>query len=307
MKKSILIKLIIFISIIGFSVLTINVKAQIKPQKIKKPMLLRMPDLKVYIKCPKRAYPGQELGKRIKVIIQNKGTAPAKDFFVDLVLSSDTIIPVKFATYSPNFHEDVLLKGGREHVGFLAAGAKIILTLNGTNKISDDTPPGIYYLGAVVDSGKKVNEIKEDNNTARCKLKISQPLPDLVVTGFAHTGAPPGQPPECRLLVEIRNIGYGAVPTGKGRLDVYVNDVLVDSIDLDSDKVEKTAWHDFHQPYDPSNPGRSRSIVGTDYIFPSSPTGGTYTCRAVIDPGNEIAESDETNNTFERVESIPAH
>jgi subtilase family serine protease len=66
--------------------------------------------------------------------------------------------------------------------------------------------------------------------------------------------------------------------------------------------VEQTAFHDVHNAYDPVNPGKSRSMVGTSYIFPS---GGRYTCRAVIDSTNTIAESNEGNNTFTRVEVIP--
>jgi len=307
MKKSILMKTLILFSVIGFFLIPINSKAQIRPKKITKPILLRMPDLEVSIKCPHQAYPGQELRKSIKVTVKNKGTATAKNFSVDLVLSSDTIIPVKYAIYSPNFHEDVLLKGGREYVKSLAPGAKINLILYGTNKIPSDTPPGNYYLGVVVDSGNKVKELRENNNTAICRMSIA-PFPDLVVTGFGHTGSPSGLPPECRLLVEIRNIGQGAVPTGTAaRLNVYVNDVLVDSVDLDSSKVEQTAYHDFHNPYDPANPGKSRSIVSTDYIFPPSTTSANYTVRAVIDPTNKIRETNEGNNSFERVEQIPAH
>jgi hypothetical protein len=81
----------------------------------------------------------------------------------------------------------------------------------------------------------------------------------------------------------------------------------VDSIPLDSAKVEQTAYHDCHNPYDPGNPGKSRSVVGTDYIFPSSSTSQRYTVRAVVDPANEIPETNNTNNSFERVEVIPPH
>ena len=308
MKKSIIMKCLIMTLAMGLFLLPMGMNAQVKkPIKPVKPILLKLPDLLVSAKCPSQAHPGEELGDRIKVIVKNKGPVPARDFSVDLVLSSDVYIPKTFAKYSPNYHEDVLLKGGREYVKLIAGGGKLILPLHGSNKIPDDTPPGTYYLAVVVDPGKKVKEINEKNNTALCRMEIVSPLSDLIVSGFAHTGAPAGQPPECRLIVEIRNIGLGPVPTGRGRLDVYVNDVLVDSIDLDSDKVEKTAWHDFHQPYDPGNPGRSRSMVGTDYIFPSSTTFVSYNCRAVIDPLNEIEEYNEGNNTFERVEQIPAH
>lgn len=300
MKKS-----LISIVVITLFLLPLYLEAQVRPKKVVKPYLLKMPDLKARIGCPSFAYPGQELKGRVKVKISNTGAATASSFAVDLVLSSDTAVPVKYAIYSSNFHEDVLLKGGREFVKYLLPGKSMALTLNGTNKIPSDTPAGTYYLGVVVDPGNKVKEYNETNNVALCKIEV-KPLPDLIVTGFAHTGGPPGHPPECRLLVTIRNVGQGRVPLGTGaKLNVYVNNVLVDSIDLDSSSVEQTIYHDFHNPYDPSNPEKSRSIVGTSYIFP--PAGGSFTVRAVIDVGNKIKETNEGNNSFERVEVVPAH
>ena len=171
MKKSIITKTLIFGGAIGLLLMPMSGKVQIKKPIKPKPILLKMPDLTVSIKCPSRAYPGQELGKSIRVVVENRGMAVAKDFFVDLVISSDTTIPVKYANYSPNFHEDVLFKGGRTHISSLAAGVTINVKSLGA-KIPDDIPFGIYYLGAVVDPGKKVKELNENNNTALCRIKI---------------------------------------------------------------------------------------------------------------------------------------
>jgi len=130
------------------------------------------PDLTCSIECQTESYPGEELEGNINVILENRGNRAANDFFVDLVLSTDTTIPVDFAIHSPNFTEDVLLEGGREHVDSLGPGASLNLTLNGIDKIPDDTPLGNYYLGVVVDSGKTVSESNEVNNTAVCNTKI---------------------------------------------------------------------------------------------------------------------------------------
>lgn len=166
----------------------------------------RGPDLLIKIACPHVATAGQELGTSIKVRVRNRGDVTATNFNVDLVLSTDTTIPVQFATYSPNFSEDVLLKGGREKIDQLLPGETKTVTLYGTNKIPSDTPSGIYYLGAVVDPGKVVSELNEQNNTAVCRMKISaravlQPLkpaitqirpalklPDLGMYGFLKLG-----------------------------------------------------------------------------------------------------------------------
>jgi len=127
--------------------------------------VVKKPDLTVSISGPSSAKPGQELGKSIKVTLTNKGTAEAKNVVIDLVLSNDKGIPVKLATYSASFSDDVLLKGGRENVASIAAGASMSVTLNGSNQIPANTPKGKYYLGVVADPGKAISELKEDNNT----------------------------------------------------------------------------------------------------------------------------------------------
>jgi hypothetical protein len=166
----------------------------------------RGPDLVIKIRCPHSAMAGQELGTSIEVFVKNRGDVTAKDFNVDLVLSTDTTIPVQFATYSPNFSEDVLLQGGREKIDVLKPGQTKKVTLYGNNKIPDDTPSGLYYLGAVADPGKVVTEFNEQNNTNYCRMKIKgkmvlrpvtpaitaiRPqlkLPDLGMYGFLKLG-----------------------------------------------------------------------------------------------------------------------
>jgi hypothetical protein len=180
----------------------LRAQVEVKPAgqlQVHKDLKLKLPDLKVSIRpqlMRRRkpdfhkftgamvAYPGQDLGRRIKVGVRNIGNAAANNFFVDLVLSSDTHIPVKLATYSPNFQEDVLLKGGRESVSTLAAGGLISLKLNGSNTIPANTPPGLYYLGVVVDPGKKVTEKNENNNTAFLKLNVVVRIEKVSQTGY---------------------------------------------------------------------------------------------------------------------------
>jgi hypothetical protein len=270
-------------------------------------------DLTIQImQCPGTVKAGQDLGSGFQVVSQSTFASALTDIAVDIILTSNPTYPspVPFAVYKPNYSDGVLLKGGREHISFTGPGS-VNVKLNGTNTIPIDTPPGNYYLGAVIDAGNKVSESNERNNVAFCQIKVETPqvlLPDLVVTGFAYTGSPSGQPPEARLLVEIRNMGPGAVLKGSGaKLDVYVNQTLVDSIDLDSTSVEQTAFHDFHNPYNPADPDKSRSMVGTHYIFPASAYFVSYNCRAVIDPTGRIPETNEANNSFSRVEQIPPH
>jgi len=81
----------------------------------------KKPELRVKFTAPSSAVAGTDIGSRMNLKVWNAGSAPAKGtvsagangYKVDLMLSTDTIVPPGLATYSPNFHEDVLLQGGR--------------------------------------------------------------------------------------------------------------------------------------------------------------------------------------------------
>ena len=131
------------------------------------------PDLTIYIDdAPSTAHPGQDISGTFKVKVKNQGGADARNFLIDLVLSEDQDVPIESATYSVNFHDDVLLRGGRTHIDILSPGktADISARLYGT--IPSDTPTGTYWLGVVVDPGKDVDEIREDNNAGISRLEV---------------------------------------------------------------------------------------------------------------------------------------
>lgn len=130
------------------------------------------PDLTGTITCPGQAGAGEDIRADIQVVIENIEDVTASDFFVDLVLSTDTNIPVQYAVYSENFTEDCLLKGGRTHVQTLSGGDSKDVTVTLSAKIPNDTPLGTYYLGFVADPGKKVAESDEGNNTGLCTIQV---------------------------------------------------------------------------------------------------------------------------------------
>ncbi|NTV59675.1 MAG: hypothetical protein HGA77_00005, partial [Chlorobiaceae bacterium] len=135
-------------------------------------------DLQVKIQgCPLQVRAGQDLGSSFQVWAKSGFNHPLNNVTVDLVLLSapNYPVPAPYANYSPGYHSGVLLKGGRENESFPPHGI-IKVKLNGSNTIPATTPPGTYYLAAVVDAGNKVNETKEFNNVAYCKVKVLPPL-----------------------------------------------------------------------------------------------------------------------------------
>lgn len=154
---------------------------------VKKKKLFRR-DLTIKIvQCPKKVVrPGEELGSGFQVIGRSTFPTPLKDIAVDIILTSKPTYPAPapYAVYSPNYSDNVLLKGGREHISFTGPG-KVNVTLNSTNTIPADTPSGNYYLGAVIDAGNKVKESNERNNVSFCRLRVvrlqTKRMPDLTI------------------------------------------------------------------------------------------------------------------------------
>jgi hypothetical protein len=142
----------------------------------------KKPDLKVDLRGPTQARAGSDISLQIRLRVSNAGEAAAigtreagaNGYMVDLVLSKDLNLPVKFAVFSASFQEDVLLQGGRvSNTTSLSPGQPVSFRVGA--RIPADTPSGTYCLGAVVDPGKRIPESNESNNTTCFKIEILSP------------------------------------------------------------------------------------------------------------------------------------
>jgi hypothetical protein len=143
--------------------------------------------------CPQTVRPGQNLAGAFQVTAVNSApTSSVNDIFVDLVLRSDPNCPspASLAAYSPHYSNGVLLQGGRTNISLAAAETKPVTTLGGV--IPTDTPPGTYFLCAVIDSGNKVREDNENNNCACCRVQVeARPTVDLPPAEIPSSGTRP--------------------------------------------------------------------------------------------------------------------
>ena len=137
------------------------------------PPQTRLPDLRVSLAVPGRAIAGSNIGPAVRLVAANTGNAlalgtdraRANGYMIDLILSRDTRVPNGFATFSPNWREDVLLRGGRvSNTRTLAPRQSQAYRVGGG--IPANTPPGRYFVCARVDSGNKIRELSERNNVA---------------------------------------------------------------------------------------------------------------------------------------------
>jgi len=147
-----------------------------------------MPDLIVTLNGPEKVIAGEDVA--LEVIVSNIGSATAPGsieseiayYVVDLILSSDDIIPLELAVNPvsagktrEDFVEDMLLEDGRisNNTNSISPGSSVSYTLE--LNIPEKTSPGIYCLGAVVDPAEAVEELSEENNTYCHKIDILPP------------------------------------------------------------------------------------------------------------------------------------
>lgn len=254
------------------------------------------PDLVVEVSSPASAVAGSDVEVPAKV--RNNGGGPASGtvsassngYMVDIVLSSDTNVPDGWATYSPTYKEDVLLKGGRiSNTDDLAPGdEKLYQYSYGTPA---DTPAGDYYICARIDPGKKVAESDEGNNVSCTPIRInstSADKPDLVVkiVSIDNTTIVWGQEPWTWITYRVSNVGSASTPGGQ----IFLRDWTNGS--------PTSGYMVVEGPIPPGGSTEGKFAVGHDNVWPV----GEYTVQMEVDYRSLIDEADEDNNLSNSIE-----
>lgn len=166
---------------------------------------------------------GDEILISFRVMNQAPATAAApgtlsantNGWMVDVVLSTDQNVPAGFAVYSPNWSEDVLLRGGREsRTNDLAPGQEQVF--NAPTVMRGGPPPrpydyiaypmpagvpaGNYYVCVVVDPANVIAETNERNNTTCQAITIRSPI----TRPLRPTVRPPVRRPELQPTPQVR-------------------------------------------------------------------------------------------------------
>jgi len=261
------------------------------------------PDLRVRLSAPRTATAGTDIGSQIHVVAYNSGSGTAagtasagnNGYMIDVMLSSDTHTPAGWATYSANYHEDVLLQGGRiSNTQDLAGGASKPYPTGGG--IPADTPTGNYYICAKIDSGNKIAESNEGNNVTCSRIRITGKgqagtagrLPDLVVRNLRLIK-------DCKIEVTIQNRGgplpdSAYHPTQGAAVQMYNGTQPWGGLRLAGiDPTKKL-----------KNTGASVNHVWFPGAANLQLTAGTHTIKVTVDNNNAVAESNESNNTLAR-------
>ncbi len=205
-----------------------------------------------------------------------------------------TIIPAQFRTTTPiKKGPDLQIKIACPSPAKAYAGQSLGTSIKVWVRNVGDTPPGKYYLGAVVDPGNKVKEFNEGNNTAICRLIIykqgstAQKLPDLIVKNIKLVN-------DCKIAVTVANIGNAGVPADK-----YV---LPNAVGIQMYNGSKPWGGLILSGFDPAGKLKNPGGVATYIWFPGAANlnlkPGWNTLKVIADNNKNLTELKEDNNTL---------
>ena len=210
---------------------------------------------------------------RLTVQVTNQGTAPAGAFRLGYYLSTDSVIT----------RSDTQIGT----CNFPSLGVDVSATCSGNITLPLTLAPGTYYVGAFADDTGQVNESDENNNTALApnQMVVTRgAAADLIVTGLTS--------PDTITLGERPNItsairNQGTADAGAFRLGYYLStDATITTGDIQLGTCSYTALA----------AGANSGCAGP-LLFPATLAPGRYYLGVIVDDQNQVAESNETNNT----------
>ncbi|MCX6585764.1 MAG: S8 family serine peptidase [Acidobacteria bacterium] len=209
---------------------------------------------------------------RLSVEVKNQGTASAGAFRVGYYLSVDSVIT----------RSDTQIGT----CNFSSLGIDVSATCSGNITLPLTLAPGTYYVGAFADDTGQVNESDEGNNTALApnQMVVTRASVDLTVTAVtAPATVTLGQSPN--ITSAIRN--QGTADAGAFRLGYYLStDATITTGDIQLGTCSYTALA----------AGANSGCAGP-LLFPATLAPGRYYLGVIVDDQNQVAESNETNNT----------
>ena len=160
-------------------------------------------------------------------------------------------------------------------------------TATTTLNIGSTAPGGTYYLCATADSINQVAEADEDNNTLCSSATVTLPQADLVMSNVSPTTttvAPGGYVPVSNTVNNAG--GYGAGTFKVGFYLSYNSDGSSTDVILNTTRTLATLG------------GGSSSPATTSLSIPGGTSDGIYYVCALADVNDDVAESNEGNNTL---------
>jgi len=213
------------------------------------------------------------LGDQISVTttVKNQGSGDSGGFYVSIYLSTDAAINANDRAITTFY------------VSPLSASVQRTYTVKPL--ISSNLAAGTYYIGAIADTGNRVGESNENNNSlAGNQISIGSKV-DLIVSAISGpTSASPGQ--QVASTATAKN--QGNANAGQFYVSVYLSTdsiITKDDIEMGSGFISGLA------------PGGQQTLTINSTIS-ASVAPGSYYIGAIADSRNNVAESNENNNSL---------
>ncbi len=243
-----------------------------------------LPNLDVtFFSAPACALLGEVVGDLIQVTVTNTGPA-------DIPAGTAAAIGFYVSTDSTITTSDTLLTGGRENLlseapDGLLVGESITDFLFTGASINSGSPTGNVFIGVLADEFNVLAEDDETDNTASQPIEVKSATeaclpdqPDLVVSSLAHDPVSPTTADQINFKAVVKNVGDA--PAGPSDLCLDIGD--------------ETCGFDAPLYDIPSlDPTETFEVVRTQGLQ----VAGNFLNNAVADFNDDVAESDETNNT----------
>ena len=150
--------------------------------------------------------------------------------------------------------------------------------------------PGTYNAKVILDSRDYHPELKEDNNSGEVQLQVLPHLPDLKIIALTIQRKTNETIAYTVFVAKISNAGLGPTTYGLNH-QVYF-------------KINKKRLAEFESSSIAFEPGEVKDIyaenLATRLPFRWFPETGTYDLSAIVDPRDQIDESNKFNN-FKKV------
>lgn len=172
----------------------------------------------------------------------------------------------------------------------ISPNQSVTVTANGGpgNKATWKAVFGSHTIQAYVDDANRIAESNETNNTFNKSLNINTQA-DLIVTDISWSPANPVAGNAITFSATIKNIGTAATPAG-----------VVDGVGFSVDGT-KVSWSaGFNSSISPNQSVTVTANGGPNNKATWISVSGNHTVQAYVDDANRIAESNETNNIFNK-------
>jgi subtilase family serine protease len=224
---------------------------------------------------PTSANAGQQIP--VTTSVKNQGSGGSGGFYLTIYLSPDPTITARGD--DPGTGD---IEIGQVYVAGLASGTEQVITVNATLPV---ILTGVYYLGAIADSWKRVPESNESNNSLYGnQIVVVGGCSDLIITSMSGpANANAGQ--QIAVAATVKN--QGGCSSAGFYLTVYLSpDMTITTSDMAIGSI-----------YVGSLPGGGQQGVSVNATLPAT-LGGTYYLGAIADSSNAVAEVSESNNSF---------